>query len=100
VQGAITERLEPLVSTGDGGPEPVTSWQRIQDLIVVRSEGARILRFALTGGASTLIYAVATLGLAAGGLAASTASVIAYFAGAAFSYAGHRVFTFVSRGSI
>ncbi|WP_181183173.1 GtrA family protein [Mesorhizobium sp. B3-1-7] len=66
-----------------------------------RSEPARILRFAAIGGLSTLIYAVGTLALSDRfGLPAAISSVVAYGAGAVFSYCGHRFVTFMSDGAV
>ncbi|WP_281062163.1 GtrA family protein [Mesorhizobium sp. M2D.F.Ca.ET.223.01.1.1] len=66
-----------------------------------RSEPARILRFAAIGGLSTLIYAVGTLALSDSfGLPAAVGSVVAYGAGAVFSYCGHRFVTFMSDGAV
>ncbi|TPN84224.1 GtrA family protein [Mesorhizobium sp. CU2] len=66
-----------------------------------RSEPARILRFAAIGGLSTLIYAVGTLALSGRfGLSAAIGSVVAYGAGAVFSYCGHRFVTFMSDGAV
>lgn len=64
------------------------------------SRAAEVLRFGLTGGTSTLIYIIATLLLSAAGLRVSLASVAGYAAGAVFSYAAHRTFTFVSDGAV
>lgn len=66
-----------------------------------RSEPARILRFAAIGGLSTVIYAVGTLALSDRfGLPAAVGSVVAYGAGAVFSYCGHRFVTFMSDGAV
>lgn len=60
--------------------------------------GAKLFRFAAVGVLSTLLYAALTLTLSAT-LPTGVASVLAYCAGAAFSYAGHKFFTFVSTGT-
>ncbi|RWM10294.1 MAG: GtrA family protein [Mesorhizobium sp.] len=68
-----------------------------------RSEPARVLRFVAIGGLSTLIYAAGTLALSGRhgfGMPAGIASVIAYGAGAVFSYCGHRFVTFMSDGAV
>ena len=68
-----------------------------------RSEPARILRFAVIGGVSTLIYAVLTLALSAlhgFGMPVTIASIAGYGAGAVFSYCGHRFVTFMSDGAV
>jgi putative flippase GtrA len=68
-----------------------------------RSEPARILRFAVIGGVSTLIYAVLTLALSAMhgfGMPVTIASIAGYGAGAVFSYCGHRFVTFMSDGAV
>ena len=62
----------------------------------------RLSRFALIGGAATLIYAVCAALLTTGGtpiLPAAAGSFAAYAIAALFSYAGHKYFTFVSRGA-
>ncbi len=63
----------------------------------------RISRFALIGGASTLIYAACAFILSGGIgpmiLPAVLASIAAYAAAAIFSYAGHKYVTFVSGGA-
>ncbi|RUW34111.1 MULTISPECIES: GtrA family protein [unclassified Mesorhizobium] len=61
----------------------------------------RLSRFAVIGGAATLVYALCALLLSGGGraLSATSASVIAYVIAGVFSYAGHKYFTFVSAGA-
>lgn len=63
----------------------------------------RVSRFALIGGASTLIYAACASALSGVGgrevLSPVAASIAAYGIAAVFSYAGHKYFTFVSRGA-
>ncbi|ANT49342.1 GtrA family protein [Mesorhizobium amorphae] len=64
----------------------------------------RISRFAVIGGASTLIYGACALLLSRGGagaaiLPATLASAVAYAVAGLFSYAGHKYFTFVSAGA-
>ncbi|RWX68797.1 GtrA family protein [Mesorhizobium sp. M4B.F.Ca.ET.089.01.1.1] len=71
-------------------------------LNILRSH--RISRFAVIGGASTLVYAVCALALSRGGtgtamLPATAASVVAYAIAGLFSYAGHKYFTFMSAGA-
>jgi putative flippase GtrA len=63
----------------------------------------RVSRFALIGGLSTLIYAISAFVLSGSAgapfLPPVAASVGAYAIAAAFSYAGHKYFTFVSPGA-
>lgn len=63
----------------------------------------RLSRFAAIGGAATLIYAVAAYCLSGGMgtsiLPAATASLLAYFLAAVFSYLGHKYVTFLSPGT-
>jgi putative flippase GtrA len=64
----------------------------------------RISRFAVIGGASTLVYGVCALLLSRGGngtamLPATLASAVAYAFAGLFSYAGHKYFTFMSAGA-
>lgn len=63
----------------------------------------RLSRFAAVGALATVIYAVLAFCLSGGlGLAilpAAPASLVAYAAAAAFSYAGHKYVTFVSHGA-
>jgi putative flippase GtrA len=63
----------------------------------------RVSRFALIGAMSTLIYAVCAFVLSGAAdapvLPPVAASIGAYAVAAIFSYAGHKYFTFVSRGA-
>jgi putative flippase GtrA len=62
------------------------------------ADPARLLRFAGVGLVSTALYAaLACWGTAQLHLAPSIASLLAYAAGAVFSYFGHRCITFRSR---
>ena len=62
----------------------------------------RLSRFALIGGAATLIYAACAAFFTTGRmpiLPAAAGSFAAYAIAALFSYAGHKYFTFVSGGA-
>lgn len=59
-----------------------------------------ILRFAIVGGGSALLYIALTIGLARATDALAASSVVAYVISGAFSFVGHRSFTFVSRGPL
>jgi len=59
---------------------------------------AEVLRFGAVGGGATVLYGIASFALAAAGLPAVLASVVAYALSTAFAYLGHRTFTFGSRG--
>ena len=92
-------RYEPPASIDGASPR----LSRLSAWIAGPSDSARILRFALIGGISTLLYAAVTLLLSSPGVAgldATPASVAAYLIGAVFSYCGHRIVTFMSDGAV
>ena len=58
------------------------------------------LRFALVGGITAALYALAFAGLAELGVSTGAASVLAYLAAILFQFTGHRGFTFRAGGPI
>jgi len=60
----------------------------------------QIVRFTIVGCASALLYLVLTIALQRSGAALAAASLVAYVASGAFSFFGHRAFTFASRGAL
>jgi len=63
---------------------------------IERDELARLIRFAIVGGTSTLLYAVQALAFEHHGAGALTASLVAYLLSAIFSYTAQRRVTFAS----
>lgn len=62
----------------------------------MRERIIELLRFALVGAGTTLLYGAISVALLGFGAAAATASVIAYCLSAVLSFCGHKVFTFGS----
>jgi len=60
---------------------------------------AELTRFGAVGAGTTFIYGALGLALTTLGWRAGLASIVAYGASAACSYAGHRFFTFGARGA-
>jgi len=58
-----------------------------------------IVRFAIVGGASTLLYVALTVVLTRADIPLAEASLVSYVACGLVSFLGHRAFTFASRGS-
>jgi putative flippase GtrA len=67
---------------------------------VAHAPPGEILRFIAVGGGATLIYFLLATSFANLGYLLPTASAAAYLVSSAFSFIGHRAFTFASRGPL